>query len=156
MQTTQPLLLKPRRLKIIGLGIVSLAFVIIGVWMLREVVWLGWQSIGFFGLCLLVSMVLMLPNASYLELNSAGFTMCSLFRAHTILWVDVSTFGVGRIMGNKMVMFNFVDSYQGSSKLRTFNTGVTGFEAGLPDSYGLKHDELAELMNKFKAASNDA
>lgn len=124
--------------------------------MLREVVWLGWLSIGFFGLCLLVSMVLMLPNASCLELNSAGFTMCSLFRAHTILWVDVSTFGVGRIMGNKMVMFNFVDSYQGSSKLRTFNTGVTGFEAGLPDSYGLKHDELAELMNKFKAASNDA
>ena len=127
MQTTQPLLLKPRRLKIIVLGIVSLAFVIIGMWMLREVVWLGWLSIGLFGLCLLVSMVLMLLNASYLELNSAEFTMCSLFRAHTIRWVDVSTFGVGRIMGNKMVMFNFVDSYQGSPKLRILNAGVTGF-----------------------------
>ena len=72
-------------------------------------------------------MVLMLLNASYLELNSAEFTMCSLFRAHTIRWVDVSTFGVGRIMGNKMVMFNFVDSYQGSPKLRILNAGVTGF-----------------------------
>jgi hypothetical protein len=95
-------------------------------------------------------------NASYLKLDSEGFTMCSMFRAQTFRWVDVTGFGVGRVLTNKMVMFNFEPTYTRTPGLRSFNVDLVGFEAGLPDSYGLKHDELAELLNKFKQASHGA
>ncbi|HEY3399717.1 MAG TPA: STM3941 family protein [Geothrix sp.] len=121
MQTTQPLLLRPRRVKVAGLGLGALVFVLTGLWMVREGEGPGWLIIGFFGLCLLVFLALLLPGAAYLALDSDGFTMCSLFRAHTIRWADVA-----------------------------------GFEAALPDSYGLNHEALAQLMNQYKAASHGA
>jgi len=50
-----------------------------------------------------------------------------------------------------MVMFNYVESYSRSPKLRRFNTEITGFEAAIPDSYGLRHEDLADLLNRYKA-----
>ena len=111
----------------------------------------GWLAIAFFGLCLSVSLICLPPKASYLRLTPDGFTMCSLFRAHTIRWEDVTVFGVGRVFTNKMVMFNYVESYQRTPKLRWLNTELTGFEAGTPDSYGLRHEDLADLLNRYKA-----
>jgi hypothetical protein len=35
--------------------------------------------------------------------------------------------------------------------LRSFNTELTGFEAAIPDSYGLGHQDLANLLNRYKA-----
>jgi hypothetical protein len=52
-----------------------------------------------------------------------------------------------------MVMFNYVESYQRTPKLRWLNTGLTGFEAGIPDSYELRHEDLADLLNRYKAMS---
>ncbi|MFN8005874.1 MAG: hypothetical protein U0V70_02355 [Terriglobia bacterium] len=153
LQTGQPLLLRPRALKFIVLAIFSFGLFWVGVWMIRDGDAWGWLCAGFFGLCFLVFMALMHPKASYLELTPEGFTICSLFRAQSFRWADVAKFEVGLTMGKKMVMFNFVESYSRSPKLRSLSSGLTGFEAGLPDSYGLKYEELAELMNQFRAAS---
>ena len=146
-----PILLRPSRTKWLAVAFGSLAFVLIGIWMVRCGEMLGWVGIAFFGLCLSVSLICMLPNASYLRLTHDGFTMCSLFRAHTIGWDDVTGFGVGRVFANKMVMFNFVESYRRFPKLRAFNSEVVGFEAAIPDSYGLRHEDLADLLNRHKA-----
>jgi hypothetical protein len=54
-----------------------------------------------------------------------------------------------------MVMFNYVKSYQRTPKLRSFNTALTGFEAGIPDSYGLRHEDLADLLNRYKTMRRD-
>ena len=54
-----------------------------------------------------------------------------------------------------MVMFNYAESYQGALAVRRINAALTGFEAALPDSYGLRPEELADLMNSYKAAQND-
>ena len=151
MQSDEPILLQPSRTKWLAVALGSLVFVLIGIWMVRAGEMLGWVGIAFFGLCLSVSLICMLPQASYLRLTRDGFTMCSLFRAHTIRWDDVTGFGVGRIFTNKMVMFNYVESYQRSPKLRSFNTELTGFEAAIPDSYGLRHEDLADLLNRYKA-----
>jgi hypothetical protein len=48
-----------------------------------------------------------------------------------------------------MVMFNFAASYTKTSSLRSFNASVFGYEGGLPDSYGLSHEELANLLNAY-------
>lgn len=156
MQTAQPLVLRPKRAKMAGLGLGTLLFVLTGLWMVRDGDAFGWLIVGFFGLCLLVFLALLLPGAAYLALDSEGFTMCSLFRAHTLRWADVTGFGIGRVLTNKMVMFNFVDSYRPTPGLRTLNSNLVGFEAALPDSYGLSHEALAQLMNQYKAASHGA
>ena len=150
----EPILLRPKPTKWLAVALGSLAFVLIGIWMVRSRDMLGWLSIAFFGLCLAVSLICLLPKASYLRLTPDGFTMCSLFRAHTIRWDDVEGFGVSRVFTNKMVMFNYVESYQRSPKLRSFNTELTGFEAAIPDSYGLRHEDLADLLNRCKASSH--
>jgi len=154
VQTNEPILLrsKPSKWLVVALG--SLAFVLIGIWMVRSREMFAWLGIVFFGLCLFVSLICMLPKASYLRLTPDGFTICSLFRAHTTRWEDVISFGVGRIFTNKMVMFNYVESYQRSPKLRSFNTKLTGFEAAIPDSYGFRHEDLADLLNRYKASSD--
>jgi hypothetical protein len=156
MQTNKPILLRPKPTKWLLVAGGSLAFVLIGIWMVRSGEMFGWLGIVFFGLCLSVSLIGMLPTASYLRLTPEGFTICSLFRAQTIRWDDVAGFGVGRIFTNKMVMFNYVESYQSSPKLRSFNTELTGFEAAIPDSYGLRHEDLADLLNRYRASSHRA
>lgn len=156
MLTPKPIMLRPRPIKWIGMALGSLAFSMIGIWMIRSGETFAWMIVVFFGLCLSVSLISMLPNATYLELTADGFTMCSMFRAHTFRWADVTGFGIGRVFSNKMVMFNFEPSYERSPKLRSFNVELVGFEAALPDSYGLNHEDLAELLNSYKASSHGA
>jgi len=150
MQTDRTILLRPKLTKWLVIALGSLAFVLIGIWMVRSRERFGWLGIVFFGLCLSVSLICILPKASYLQLTPDGFTICSLFRAHTIRWEDVTGFGVGRVFTTKMVMFNYVESYRRSPKLRLLNTELTGFEAAMPDSYGLRHEDLADLLNRYK------
>jgi hypothetical protein len=154
MQIGKSMLLRPSPWKWIGIGLICLVFVVIGFFMARgnEPFW-GWANMIFFGLGLLVSIAARLPNASYLKLDSEGFTMCSLYRKHTFRWRDVRDFTVGYVSVNKMVLFDFEPSYKQSAILRSINVDLSGAEAGLPDNYGMKYEELAELMNRYKAAS---
>lgn len=45
-----------------------------------------------------------------------------------------------------MVGFDFVDGYRGSDRLRGINRNLSGFQAALPDTYGLKAAALAGRM----------
>lgn len=155
MQSNEIRTLRPSRLKWLGVGTICLLFVVIGVLMIKDGKSAGWLSVIFFGLGCVVTVVSMLPRATYLRLTPEGFTMCSMFRAHTFRWQDVTGFSVGRVALNKMVLFNYAPSYQKSPGLRSLNVGLVGYEAGLPDNYGLGHDALAALLNQYKAASTN-
>ena len=138
------------------LATVSVIFVVLGVLMIAQGKRIGWLACGFFGLCSLVFLVELLPNASSLELTADGFTVRSFFQvSKRIAWVEVQSFGIGRIRGKKMVMFNYAESYQGALAVRRINAALTGFEAALPDCYGLRAEELADLMNRYKAVQSD-
>jgi hypothetical protein len=156
MQTLKPMVLRPSPLKWLGVNAICLVFVVIGTFMIRSGDAMGWFVAGFFGLGLLVGIVCMLPGAAYLTLDAQGFTMCSLYRAHTYRWEDVTGFGVGRVAANKMVMFNVSPSYVRSPKMRSLNVGLVGYEAGIPDSYGLKHEALAELLSQYLQTAQTA
>src|SRR5262249_38446058 len=114
MHTDRPILLRPKPGKWLVVALGSLAFVLIGIWMVGSHEMFGWLGIVFFGFSLFVSLICMLQKFSYFHLTADGFTVCSLFRASTIRWEDVTGFGVGRVFTNKMVMFNYVESYQRS------------------------------------------
>src|SRR5215210_1376947 len=149
MDATQPLILHPSKVKALALVAVSLLFTFGGTLMVKSGQPLGWAVGGFFAMCTLVGITMLLPASSYLRISTEGFKVCSLFRAHTFQWSDLSEFGVSKVGPNKMVMFNFAASYTKTSSVRSFNASVFGYEGGLPDSYGLSHEELASLLNGY-------
>lgn len=153
MQSPDTVVLRPSRLKWAGIGLICLLFTIVGVWLGLTGNRIGWGCAIFFGLGVFISTASLLPNATYLRLTDEGFTMRSLYRTHTYRWKDVSGFAVGRVLTNKMVLFNFEPTYQRTPGLRSINVGLVGYEAGLPDTYGLTHEALAEMLNQYKETS---
>lgn len=111
---------------------------------------LGWLCVVFFGACALVFAILLLPNSTFLKIDENGFTVCSLFRSYTYLWKDVQSFDIAIIGVQKMVVFNFSNTYKGAHIARRMSVATCGYEAGLPDSFGLTPSELAALLNHYK------
>lgn len=110
--------------------------------------WKGWLAAVFFGICTLAFLITLIPGSSYLKLNTENFEVCSLFRKHEVRWDSVSEFGVFRLEpGGTFVGYNFRPGAEHPSGIRRFNQGLSGYEAGLPDTYGMKPDELAEVLN---------
>src|SRR6266581_302865 len=97
MDTGQTLSLHPRRAKLVGWLLVSTAFVVAGVWMVRAGQWFGWVGITFFGLGVVVFGLQLLPNSTYLRMGPDGLTVCTLFRSHSCRWSDVKAFEVRRV-----------------------------------------------------------
>ncbi|AWI26775.1 STM3941 family protein [Flavobacterium pallidum] len=144
------LTLRPKLGKTILLLIASLAFSIGGFFMINEKSGLGWFGIVFFGLCSLVFIIQMVPGSTELTLSGEGFEMTSLFRKNLIKWKDVKTFEVGNILRNKTVMFDYVDQHNEYNTGKSVAKRLSGSHAALPTTYGLKADELLDIMNTWK------
>lgn len=111
---------------------------------------MGWLVAVFYGLAALVLIVNMIPQASYLKLDREGFEFCSLFRKQRYNWNDVNQFWVDKISSNKMVMFDYSKKHQRAKTAREVSSMITDAEAALHDNFGMKAEDLAELMNRYK------
>lgn len=134
---------------------VSVPLIAIGVFLIHAGNPIGWVTAAFFGLLLLVGVVMTLPNSTYLELTAEGFGMRTLFRYRFVRWEDVLEFGVLQIETTRMVAWNYSEAYKAQARWRKFNSKLVGFEGCLPDDYGLEHEELAALMNERLARYRD-
>ena len=145
---------KTPKLKLFLLIAVSALFVVAGIWIGMEKRDLThYIMAGFTSLCalsLVVFCVQLHPRASYLTLKKNGFLFCSLFRSHEVRWDDVEFFDVLKIGGTKMVVWNYVPEFSEQIRSRRAAAALTGCEAALPDTYGFKAEDLAELMNQMK------
>lgn len=148
--TPLPIVLRPRRTKLLLLLAVCLAFVAAGLMMVRYGETMGYVCSALFAVGGLVFAVNLHPSAAYLRLEATGFTFCSLFRARSVLWRDIQNFGVWKNRGNRMVTWNWVASYSGGGRARSLSRAVSGSDAALPDTYGLKAAELADVMNTLR------
>jgi hypothetical protein len=147
-----PLVLRSSPMRNSVMLLVCLAFVATGVLMARDGHGMGYFCAAFFGLGAVVFAVNLHPRAGYLRLETESFTVCSLFRTHTVLWSDVETFGVMKIRHNKMVAWNFAPTYEGKAGVRKLNRALAGFDAGMAGSYGgLTTQALAEMMEGLRA-----
>jgi len=144
------LLLKPARGQHLLLLATCAAFVAIGVMMIRDGDLSGWFVAGFFGLCVVVFSVNLIPGASYLLLAPEGFRYRSLFRAGNERWRDIERFGVFDAGARTMVGWDYVAGYERHQRGRHFAKRLAGLEAGLPDTYGRSATELAELLDDWR------
>jgi hypothetical protein len=148
-----PMRLYPRRLKTLGLLVFCIAAVAGGLFMAREQPLIGYLCAGFFALGIPVMLINLLPGQAYLELAEDGFTFAGVFRKNTIYWKDVAGFGVASVSGNKMVGWDFVPEYAPQKTGRAVASTLTGVQGALPDTYGMKAEQLSALMNELKRRS---
>jgi hypothetical protein len=142
--------LRSSRLRFLFLLGVSLAFSAAGVGMIRDGHVLGWLVFLFFGAGVVVFFLSLLPGSSYLELDSAGFTVCALFKPRTTRWHEVTAFRVGRVGTRKSVVFDFTELQQGRALAREAAALLEDCEGALPGTYGLSAEELAQVMEEWR------
>lgn len=146
-----PFTVHPRKSKILLLLLMSAGFVVGGMWMLREGDAWGWAPAVIFALCVFVFVIQLLPGSAFLTVDDEGIEFCALFRKQRYSWADISEFGTYTIRNHGMaaarfVGINFSSTYQRSPRGRAMAKAMTGFEGALPDTYGYKAEELAELL----------
>jgi hypothetical protein len=133
----------------------SLGFVAMGILVLRygdgeadEIFW-AWAAIAFFALCAVVAAVMLLPGAGSLTLAADGFTMCSLFRKAHTPWRQASDFAVAQSGDKRMTFVGYEDARASGFAAET-SRSLIGRNAALPDTYGLTHEELAQLLTRWR------
>ncbi|MDR0673859.1 MAG: hypothetical protein LBF93_09465 [Zoogloeaceae bacterium] len=148
--------LKPRRWKYLSFLSMSCVFCVVGVLLLiGDCVVAGVLMTVFFGLASLVFALSLMPGSVFLRLEPEDMTIRSLYRTWRVRRSDISAFFVARIGGREMVCWDYLPTYAGQRHGRAFSRGLTGVEAGLPDTYGRSAGELADLLNAWRAASVD-
>ncbi len=143
-----PMRLAPSRIRTIGLLAASLAFLVVALLMAREQPMLGYLGAAFCAATAVVFGVQLVPGASFLELTAEGFTFAGMFRKKSELWRDIRGFGVWRASRNKMVGWLYMPGHQ--VRGQSFSEAMTGVHGSLPDTYGMKAEDLADLMNELK------
>ena len=139
-----PLILKPSKIKNIILILISVGFISLGITLLEKNLLIAVLNIVFFGICLIIFIINLLPNSSYLTIDEKGIEMKNLFRTTFIPWQAVSGFKTKLISVNKLVTFTIDEKLLESSKMK----GKTG---AFPDTYGMSANNLANLLNEYKA-----
>ena len=86
---------RPKYPKTILFGLISLLFTVGGTFMIEDEPIKGWLVTAFFGLCLLVFVIQLIPGSTELKLTNEGFEMTSLFRRRLTKWQDVKMFKIG-------------------------------------------------------------
>lgn len=134
---------RPCKTKQLFLALVCLVFVALGMTLMEGAG--AWFVALFFGLCALIFIIQLLPNASYLRLTREGFEIRSLFRSGFTRWEEVADIGVA----GDSVAFIFTEE-AGAERLRRVVYELSGAEGILPDTYGHRPDVLADLMWQWK------
>ena len=146
-----PMKLLPSRLKMLRMLAIAAAFVAIGVLMREKEPVLGVLVSTFFGVGTVVLLTQLSRKAAYLELSQDGFTFSTLFKTRRFAWSDVAGFRVVAMRGHRMVGWDFTPGYAGQASGRRLASRLVGVEGALPDTYGRRAEDLAELMNELKA-----
>jgi hypothetical protein len=152
-----PVTLYPSRLRLIGLLAVGLAFVAVSIVVLHEEAdggalarWLvAWFALIFFGVCALAAAVMLLPGAASLTLAADGFEVCSLFRRNRTPWRQASDFIVGEFRAGRLQRLVAYDDAGLAGIAAETSRSLVGRNAAFPDTYGLSHEELADLMRRW-------
>lgn len=149
----EPQIFRPNKLKNSILFLGCSVFVAIGVFILDKDPKIGWSSIIFFGLGVIVSLIQFYPNSTYLKLTDEGFEVKGLFRSSFTKWTDIKDFRLGQIKGNKMIFFDYTDKHKKWVNGKKVAKFLSGKEGAVQSSYNIKTDELLNLMKEFKLKS---
>lgn len=145
-------ILRPKIWPAVGLLFGSMVFVAIGIWMVQAGESFGYLCAGFFAPGIPLAIAKMLPGSTCLRISAKEIAVVNLFRVTTIDWVDIDRFFVGELKHKgrtirKMVVFNYVPSYDRAHLARRVSQIIANCDGGLPDTYGQEAEALADTLN---------
>lgn len=165
-KTSSEIKLKPSRVQSILMLFVGLMFLSLATYMILNPskpshLLSGWFGVIFSGAIIVWAVVLLLvPRASFLKINPEGIQICSLWRTTTISWYDIEEFGVAAFStyyrgihqkySNVGIKFSQICNHKVNRQWewgRKFSKELVGYEFTLPDNYGMRSEDLAELLN---------
>lgn len=157
--------LYPRKTKWYAIFVVSTVFTAGGCWVAAFAGapgdrLMGYASCALFGLIATISLLLLVPGSSFLQITPEGIAIRTLWRTQRYGWSDFECFGLAEIATvhqgvthrHRRIGFNFSEVSQHRTKSRRFaslNERLSGFQAALPDNYGWDPPELAEHLNQL-------
>lgn len=142
--------LRAGRLRRVAVAVVSLIFAAAGLYLAAQGERRGLVVAGFFGLPALLAVVMLVNDHENLRLAEDGFVVGRIWRDTAYRWAEVSPFKIVAIRGSSRVAF---DAAGDRSILAGFARKQFGVSTILPDSYGMKAEELADLLNAWRAAA---
>jgi membrane associated rhomboid family serine protease len=109
-----------------------------------------------FGAGVVFSVLHLVPGRAYLRIAPDGLVVRTPFNTQRWAWNDVEHFRgyeiYHRYHTSKHVGFDRRDlTPERQSFWHTVNRGMSGVDVALPDTYGMDHHELAELLNEARA-----
>mgnify|MGYP001170080738 CR=1 FL=1 len=143
--------LKPDRLRWLIIFLISAGFVAIAVWIGPSDPALFWGTGGFFVFCGLVAAPLMFGVGARLSLDRNGFRCQTLFRTFRRQWRECSVFYPVSAGFRKYVGFSTPQDDTAHPNMAAANRALIGASGMLPDTFGLTADDLADLLNRFRA-----
>ena len=157
------LVLTPRPWKWLRVLAVGVLFVVGGWWMAHHAPepfkqGVGWFSVVFFGLVAGVAIIQLIPGTARVVVTAQGVYVKTFLRSYSYAWVEIERFGVAEWsqwhgpfrQRHRLVGILFVKGSKHLSRHARFQaltTALMGYHAALPENYGYKHHELAELLN---------
>lgn len=134
----------------LAIASVSLVLAVAGLYLAGLGERRGVAVAGFFGLTSLLAALLCVYGHANVRLAEDGFVVGRLWRDAPYRWTDVSPFRVIAIRGNRRVAF---DTAEDRGILANLARRQFGASTILPDSYGMKAEELADLLNAWRSAA---
>jgi hypothetical protein len=111
----------------------------------------AWVGVVLFGVGVVISVVMLLPGAGRLTLDQDGFQRVTLFLKFRTPWSSVDDFTVCEMTMRRGRRMRFVGYNDRGLPTNNASQQLSGRNAALPDSYGLSHEELANLMAEWRA-----
>jgi hypothetical protein len=108
----------------------------------------GWLVIALFAFNIIGALGNLLPGVAYLKLDADGFETKTLFGAKTVPWKIVSNFRAEGSNVSRRVAYDVFTNEPPRSALFNF---LINRQRGLADNYGVPHEDLARLMNEWRA-----
>jgi hypothetical protein len=150
----EPLVLKASILKWVGMLLAGLPFSAVGLLMVGSGQLPGW-FVTFFGVFVTVVSAAMLIRRGRLELSPQGMQVVHLGRRQPMLqWRYCSDFWVwAPARGAAIVVFNYAgpEKRWGWKKLAAVSRRISGGNASLPDTYGMRAEKLCEVLRAYRS-----
>lgn len=126
-----------------------------GAWLCTLSAILGGLFVAMCGLASLVFVLQLLPNSSYLEIRSDGFTLRSFYRDHSYRWEDIQAFFPISMHGNRMTAVTFSPGFTGHVWGRNLSQSIAGCDGAIPE-FGVPADKMADILNECLARFRNA
>jgi hypothetical protein len=131
-------------------SLIGAGFLAIGLLMIiNKGDFLAWFVTLFFGGVAATGIYQLFGPGSHLELNPDTFTVSSLGRQFTERWDECADFAVYRTGHNRLVAYDRAGDVE--THMAEMNRMLSGRSASLPDTFGMKAQALADLMNAYQA-----